>query len=336
MRVGIAPSKQPSVKATNATPGESDMIHAKIIEIVKNSIYFEPEPNNACIFILEDNTLDRDPLSQSFRSDLKGIFDRDTNYGMNHLVFNLYSGTWPSYREDDFSGLHFGAAIVAKASNSAVRHRRNFDISLPLFSYLHPDTDSDLEDMNIPNSEHRTLLLSFKGKRYVYGNGSETRNSIYHIDNQRDIIMLTTCKHGKKWRESSDSRCILDNSRYDEFDYVELMRNSRFCLVPRGRRLDSFRFLESLSFGCIPVVLSDGWVKPFDETIDWSGALLQYDEDELLVVGDLLRDYPEVKVDAMRKEGLRIYGQHLSTKERIILTTLASIERRIKLALEET
>lgn len=318
----------------NTTLGESNLIHKSILKIIRESVHFEAEADKACIFVLEDDTLDRDPLSQSFRSYRTEIFNSGNQYGMNHLVFNLYSGSWPFYKENDFTGLQFKAAILAKASNSIAHHRPQFDISLPLFSYQHPISDSktDEVDRRLHGQvlSNRTYFLTFKGKRYVYGSGSETRNNLYHLNNQRDVIMLTTCRHGKRWRQSSDVRCSEEESNYDKHDFIDLMKESTFCLTPRGRRLGSFRFLEALSYGCIPVILSDGWVKPFNEIINWSCAAVEFDESLLFQVPDILRDIPEETLVKMREKCLNLYLKYFSTTQKIILTTLAILEKRIK------
>lgn len=51
--------------------------------------------------------------------------------------------------------------------------------------------------------------------RYVHGIGSETRNSLFHLHNTRDLVLVTTCRHGKSWRELQDARCDEDNREYD-------------------------------------------------------------------------------------------------------------------------
>ena len=57
-----------------------------------------------------------------------------------------------------------------------------FDISLPLFHRSHPDKGGEpgfVRDANFPFEAQ--YFLAFKGKRYVYGIGSETRDEDYKV-----------------------------------------------------------------------------------------------------------------------------------------------------------
>ena len=91
------------------------------------------------------------------------------------------------------------------------------------------------------------------------------------------------------------------------YDYLSLMINSSFCLVPRGRRLASFRFLESLEVSCVPVLLSNEWVLPFEDAIDWSLATLRADERLLFQIPEMLRNLNENKLAKMRSQGQALY-----------------------------
>ncbi len=95
--------------------------------------------------------------------------------------------------------------------------RPNFDVSIPLFSKDHPRTGGErgyLKHNTIP--PYRKYMLVFKGKRYLTGIGSDTRNALYHVHNSDDVVLLTTCKHGKDWQKHKDARCDKDNAEYDK------------------------------------------------------------------------------------------------------------------------
>lgn len=320
--------------------------YQKILNTIESSKHYEPNASLACIFVPRIDTLDRDSLSPDF-SQMLASFE-PINEGRNHLIFNLYSGTWPDYHETDFDGFDPGYALLAKASSSSAFYRRGFDISLPLFSKTHPETvdyqrlksAADIDaSVNCDKrlSDHEKSIISrntpylvvFKGKRYITGIGGETRNFLHHIHNDEDILIYTTCRHGKRWKESHDQRCEQDNSVYDSVDYMSLMSNSTFCLTPRGRRLGSFRFLEALSIGCIPVVLSNDWIKPFSEIIDWSSIIVNADERSVLQIPETLRSFTPHQVSRMKSKCIKVYNKYFSSVERIVLTTISILEQRI-------
>ncbi|MGH0121946.1 UNVERIFIED_CONTAM: hypothetical protein FKN15_004806 [Acipenser sinensis] len=84
-------------------------------------------------------------------------------------------------------------------------------------SFDHPRTGGDrgyLKFNTVP--PFRKYMLVFKGKRYLTGIGSDTRNALYHVHNAEDVVLLTTCKHGKDWQKHKDARCDKDNAEYDK------------------------------------------------------------------------------------------------------------------------
>uniref|UniRef100_A0A5S6R374 Exostosin GT47 domain-containing protein n=1 Tax=Trichuris muris TaxID=70415 RepID=A0A5S6R374_TRIMR len=312
--------------------------YEKILQAIRDSKFYTEKPKEACLFVLPWDTLSRDNLSPFYvtnmRAKIKSIPQGMWNNGVNHLIFNLYSGTWPNYDLADL-GFDPGKAILAKASFSTRQYRRNYDISLALFHQILPlrgprptaDNDPSLAPSWVSAPSH--YLLVFKGKRYVFGIGSETRNALYHLHNNRDVIMLTTCKHGKDWKRNQDERCAIDNAMYDRWTYEELMQNSSFCLVPRGRRLGSFRFLEALEKGCIPVILSNDWVLPFSEVIDWSQATVRADERTLFQIPSTLRFMNPSTVDRMRLQARHLYRLYFASVDKIVDTVLQIIQDRI-------
>lgn len=193
-------------------------LYSQIIYVIKQSSFYTDDIEKACVYVSGIDTLDRDKLSTDYVHDLQTKLANLPHWqnGRNHVIFNLYSGTWPDYSEH--FGIDIGYAILAKASISTHRFRAGYDISLPLFHKTLPTRGGErgrLLNINVPSN--RKYLLSFKGKRYLTGIGSASRNSLHHLHNGEDIVLLTTCRHGKGWERNADDRCAEDNALYDKY-----------------------------------------------------------------------------------------------------------------------
>lgn len=141
--------------------------YQKILSAIQESRYYTPDPEKACLFVLGIDTLDRDQLSEDYVRNVPSRLQRLPywNNGRNHLIFNLYSGTWPDYDEHSL-GFDPGQAILAKASMSVQSMRHNFDVSIPLFHKHFPLRGGNtgfVVSNNFP--ANKKYLLAFKGKR---------------------------------------------------------------------------------------------------------------------------------------------------------------------------
>lgn len=118
----------------NEALSSKSVLYQKILDVISESRYYTSDPTEACLYIIAIDTLDRDTLSPDYVRNvpLKLQSLKYWNGGRNHLIFNLYSGSWPNYEEEDL-GFDYGEAMLAKASISVSALRPNFDISIPLF-----------------------------------------------------------------------------------------------------------------------------------------------------------------------------------------------------------
>ncbi|KAM7537862.1 hypothetical protein Aperf_G00000066391 [Anoplocephala perfoliata] len=295
--------------------------YRKILSALRRSPFYTEKPEDACIFIPSIDTLDRDVRSYDYVAGIQGFINRlpfwtsqpsntrqapQHRPGMNHLLFVLFPGSWPKYDVDDLS-FDVGSAMLARASASKVRMRQGFDISFPLVTSNYPEAGQKPRYSPPPDARiHLNLLASFKGKRYVVGNGSETRNSLHHIHNGKDIIMATTCKHMNNWSLFADARCAADNAYYETF-------------------------LEVLEAGCIPVLLANDWELPFSEVIDWSQAAILGDERTLSRLPVLLRNIPDSQIIQMREKVRFIWNSYFRSIDAIVHASLMLIRDRLTL-----
>ena len=193
-------------------------IYKEIIQVLSKSPYITSDPEEACLFVPLIDSLDRDRLSQNYVQNYKDqLYNlKYWNNGQNHILFNLYSGSWPSYKEMQLE-IKSSMAIIIKASFSIEYYRNNFDVAFPLFHDELPVETSNKNNPRINFFESKKYLVTFKGKRYLNGIGSETRNSLRYLNNKRDILILTTCKHGTNWQEFKDDQCDSDEREYNKY-----------------------------------------------------------------------------------------------------------------------
>ena len=205
------------------------------------------------------------------------------------------------------------AALCYKASMSSLYFRRYFDESLPLPAinpYLGPKQ---------PNAT-KTILISFRGT-YIkdmeyHSHIREAATALNKLGNANDIVLINVWNRETNKPVGFTPKLIkaktaippsivdsIDKPTFDVYRYV--MENSLFVLAIRGYGLSSYRLYEALSYGAIPVILSDPLVLPFSEKIKWDEICVKVPESSLKDPNSLVQYLKSIAKDRNRTKFMR-------------------------------
>ena len=73
--------------------------------------------------------------------------------------------------------------------------------------------------------------------------------------------------------------------------------------------------------------MSNNWVLPFSEVLDWNTAVIWADERKLTDVPFILRNVSIRKIFEMKQQAVFYYNTYFSSVERIVMTTVEVIKR---------
>ncbi|XXG48100.1 hypothetical protein AAC387_Pa02g2630 [Persea americana] len=82
--------------------------------------------------------------------------------------------------------------------------------------------------------------------------------------------------------------------------YIQYMKSSKYCICPRGYEVNSPRVVEAIFYECVPVIISDNFVAPFFEVLDWEAFAVFVAEKDVPNLKDILLSIPKEKYLAMQ------------------------------------
>ena len=82
---------------------------------------------------------------------------------------------------------------------------------------------------------------------------------------------------------------------------VGMLKRSVFTLCPAGFGRWTFRFAQALTYGSIPVLIADGYIKPFSKFIEWDNFVVTIPESDLGSIDSILRNMSKDKIRYFQK-----------------------------------
>lgn len=188
-----------------------------------------------------------------------------------------------------FTRNNMGSCIRALCnSNLASDFKIGKDVSLPV-TYIRTSQNPTIDVGGNPPSE-RPILAFFAGGLHGY---------------LRPILL-------KHWHNKVADMKIFGPMPRDlegKTKYRELMKSSKYCICARGYEVHTPRIVESIHYECVPVIISDNYVPPFLEVLNWEAFAVFVLEKDVPNLRNILLLIPEEKYLEMQRR-VKMVQQH--------------------------
>lgn len=168
------------------------------------------------------------------------------------------------------------------------------DVSLPV-TYIRSGQNPQKNLGGNPSSE-RPILAFFAGGMHGY---------------LRPILL-------KYWENKEPDMKIFGPMPRDiegKAKYREYMKSSKYCICAKGYEVHTPRVVESLYYECVPVIISDNYVPPFFEVLDWEAFCVFVPENEIPNLRNILLSIPQEKYVAMQQRVKMVQRHFLWNKK---------------------
>ncbi|KAF2304423.1 hypothetical protein GH714_030946 [Hevea brasiliensis] len=85
-----------------------------------------------------------------------------------------------------------------------------------------------------------------------------------------------------------------------KMSYAQHMKSSKYCICARGYEVNSPRIVEAIMYECVPVIISDNYVPPFFEVLNWESFAVFVLEKDIPNLKNILLSIPEKRYRVMQ------------------------------------
>ncbi|KAL3532507.1 hypothetical protein ACH5RR_006028 [Cinchona calisaya] len=132
---------------------------------------------------------------------------------------------------------------------------------------------------------------------------------VFYAGNMHGYLRPILLKH---WKDKDPDMKIfgpMPPGVASKMNYIHHMKSSKYCICPKGYEVNSPRVVEAIFYECVPVIISDNFVPPFFEVLNWNSFSVILAEKDIPNLKDILLSIPEDKYLEMQL-GVREVQQH--------------------------